>query len=173
LWVVTMVVPLAMAESRAREGQERGIDAIAYLDRQVTALAAASAWARAHLDPDAHVLVQAVGEAYSTGNLLASSSGIPTVLAWPGHERQWRGEIAEAARRAAVDAIYGGTPQEMRAALHAWGVTHVYAGVEERAAYGPDVAARFADWPVAFEVDGASIFEAPASVGAGGVEAGP
>lgn len=152
LWVVTMTTPVFMAASRARDGQERALSGIAYLQQADPALGAAVEWARTNLDPEEHVLVQSIGEAYSSSNRLASYSAIPTLLAWPGHERQWRGEIGETARREAVDLIYAGTPEEMRAALDLWGVTHVYVGREERIAYGTDVATRFRAFDIAFEV---------------------
>jgi uncharacterized membrane protein len=107
------------------------------------------------------VVVQAVGESYTQGNLLSTHSGVPTLMAWPNHQRQWRGEIREAERRAAVDAIYDGTLEEARAAIDAWGVTHVLVGPDERSAYGAELPERFAGWPVAFEAAGVAIFEAP------------
>ncbi|MCK9485302.1 MAG: DUF2298 domain-containing protein [Dehalococcoidia bacterium] len=162
LWVVTMSTPAFMAVSRAREGQERALSGIAYLQQADPALGAAVEWTRTHLDPEEHVLVQWIGEAYSPGNRLASYTAVPTLLGWPGHERQWRGDFREAARRDAVERIYAGAPLEMRAALDEWDVTHVYVGREERSAYGRDVDLRFASLPVVFAAEGATIYLAPA-----------
>ncbi len=161
LWLVTMLTPAAMAVSRSREGQERGLNAIAYLQSYDPALAETVAWARTHLDPEEHVLVQSTGEAYSTGNRLSAASGIPTLLGWSGHERQWRGEIAEPARREALARLYDGTGVEARDAARQWGVTHVYVGREERSAYGPDAGSALSGWPVAFSSGNATVFEAP------------
>jgi len=161
LWVATMATPVAMAVSREREVQERGLDALAYIARENEGLHSAALWARSELSPEEHVVAQMIGEAYSTGNFLASISGVPTILAWPGHQRQWRGDIAEMQRRTAVDAIYSGTPEMMHAAVEQWGVTHVYVGRAERAQFGPDVRMRFGSWEVVYEAGSSALFAVP------------
>lgn len=162
-----LTVP-AMVVSRHREAQAFGIDAIAYFDRADPGLAEAGRWVRANLEPEKAVLVQAVGESYRTGNMLAASTGVPTVLGWPGHQRQWRGAIDEAARREAVDAIYthGATPEGLAAARR-YGVTHVYVGFEELTTYTYDVLGRLAGWPQVFAAGTTRIYEVPAEVPAG------
>ncbi|GMU39561.1 MAG: hypothetical protein AMXMBFR23_04270 [Chloroflexota bacterium] len=159
-----LTVP-AMLVSRHREAQAFGIDAIAYLDRTDPGLAEAGRWVRANLDPEGAVVVQAVGESYTTGNMLAASTGVPTVLGWPGHQRQWRGAVDEAARREAVDAIYthGATPEGLAAARR-YGVTHVYVGFHELTTYTYDVLGRLAGWPQVFASGATRIYEVPAEV---------
>ena len=152
----------AAAVSRAREGQQRGLDALAYLERQDPGQAAALRWVTAELTPE-DTLLEAVGRPYTSANFLSAASGVPTLLGWPGHEFEWRGGAeAIARRRAAVERIYieGATPDVQRlAAFH--GVTHIYLGREERRQFGPGVADRFAAWPVRFEAPGALIVEVP------------
>jgi len=147
----TMLYVPAMALSRSREGLGRGLDALAYLEQSDPGLAATIAWSREHLDPRDDVTMQTVVESYHGGNMLSAATGVPTLLGWPNHQRQWRGELPEAERRAAVDAVYrhGATPVSLEVARR-YGVTYVYVGREERTAYGAEVAARFAAWPVAF-----------------------
>ncbi len=159
-----LTVP-AMLVSRHREAQAFGIDAIAYLDRADPGLAEAGRWVRANLDPEEAVLVQAVAESYTTGNMVAASTGVPTVLGWPGHQRQWRGAIDEDARREAVDAIYthGATPEGLAAARR-YGVTHVYVGFQELTTYTYDVLGRLAGWPQVFAYGPTRIYEVPAEV---------
>ena len=157
----------AMALSRANEGQPTGLDALVYLDGWDPGLAGAIDFAQTELDPEQHVLLQAVSDAYGSGGYLAAASGIPTVLSWPSHQRQWRGpEAPLAGRREAVEQIYalGAVPQGEQLAAR-YGVTHVYVGREERAEFGTDAASRFTGWTVAWEGDGAVIFEVPASAG--------
>jgi uncharacterized membrane protein len=164
VYAASMLYTPAMAVSRAREGQEPGLDALAYLERRDPALAEALDWAGRHLDPRRHVLLQAVGDSYGPGSVLAAGSGVPTLLGWPGHERQWRGGDAPfGVRSAAVARIYreGATGEVVRLAGEI-GVTHVFVGREERAQFGRDVANRFTAWPLAFEAAGARIFEVPA-----------
>ena len=152
----------AAAVSRAREGQQRGLDALAYLDRADPGQAAALRWVEANLDPS-QTLLEAVGRAYTSASFLSAASGVPTLLGWPGHERQWRDRPEEIANRAAAVArIYGdGASEETLVLATAYGVTHVYLGREEREQYGDDVAERFAAWPTLFEGSGSSIVEVP------------
>ena len=166
IWAASLLYAPAMALSRAQEGQARGLDALAHLERRDPGLAAAAAFAASELDPARHVLLQAVGDAYTPGSYLASASGVPTVLGWPNHERNWRGPEALAGRAEAVARLYalGATPEAARLAA-AHGVTHVYLGYEERARHGPDVASRFGGWPVAFEAHGARIVAVPPTGG--------
>ena len=166
LYAATWLYAPAMALSRGREGQASGLDALAWLGRSDPGLAGAVAFARAEIDPARHVLLEAVGDSYGSGNYLSAASGTPTVLGWPGHEIQWRGPEAFAGRREDVARIYGlGATAEAERLAAAYGVTHVYLGREERRRYGPDVAARFEGWPVAFESSGARIVAVPAAGG--------
>lgn len=162
----TLLYAPAMAISRAREGQTRTLDARAGLTARHPAAAAAATWARATLDPTRDVLLQAPADSYSSGGLIAAASGVPTLVAWANHERQWRGPLpAIAARVAAADAIYGGgATAENADRARAWGVDYVYVGVEESARYGAAVSDSFAAWPIAFATAGAVIVAVPPAV---------
>ena len=152
----------AAAISRAREGQQPGLDALAYLERDDPGQAAALRWVQANLEASS-TLLEAVGRAQTRANLLSAASGVPTLLGWPAHEYQWRGgALAIAERRAAVESIYReGASEQTRVLALSWGVTHVYLGLEERRQFGADVAVRFDGWPVRFESRGARIVEVP------------
>ena len=163
LWLGALLYAPAAAVSRAREGQERGLDALAYLERRDAGAAGALRWIRAELDAEEHTLLEAVGSDYGPGNALSAASGVPTLLGWPGHELQWRGGALLPGRQLAVDEIYrGGATAAVRALAGRHGVTHVYLGREERRQYGADVAARFAAWPTVFEAFGSRIVAVPA-----------
>ena len=167
LWLGALLYAPAAAVSRAREGQARGLDALAYLDQRDAGAAGALRWVRAELDAERHTLLEAVGRDYGPGNVLSAASGVPTLLGWPGHELQWRGGAALAGRQQVVDAIYrGGATAAVRALAGEHGVTHVYLGREERRQYGADVDARFADWPTVFEAFDSRIVAVPATSGA-------
>lgn len=161
--VASLVTVPAMAISRTREPQELALSATAYLDRTDDGLAAAVAWGLAELDPGRHVVLEAVGESYRDGSRFSAFTGVPTVLGWAGHERQWRSDLREAERRAAMEAIYTGDEAARLAAVHAWGVTHVLVGPQERAAFGSALTIEEAGWPVAFEAGLMRVFAAPAS----------
>ncbi|MEI7925698.1 MAG: DUF2298 domain-containing protein [Chloroflexota bacterium] len=151
----------AMAVSRAREGQSPSLSGVAHLQRNDPGLYATIAWARGRLDPTRDVVAQAVSESYTAGNMLAVATGVPTLLGWPNHERQWRRAIPEAERREAVQAIYAGGPGAASTARR-FGVTYVYVGREERAAFGREVADRFAGWPVVVNEQGVLLLQVPA-----------
>jgi YYY domain-containing protein len=152
----------AATVARSREGQQRGIDALAYLDRTDRGAAGAVRWAREHLGAE-DVLLEAAGRDYSEGNIVSAASGVPTLLGWPGHELTWRGNIPGLGeRQLAVTRLYNeGATAEGLALARKYGVTHVYLGREERAQFGEDVAAAFAAWRTAWEGEGASIVEVP------------
>ncbi len=156
----SILTPAAMAISRIREGQTAGLDATAYLDADLPGVREAAAWARGALDPGHAVVLQSIGESYSDGDQFSVLSGVPTLLGWPNHERQWRGAVPEDTRRIQTDEIYGGDGDAAEAARAA-GVTHVFVGVLERDAYGFRVSARFAAWRAAYSDDHATIFEVP------------
>ena len=164
LVVCGMFYTPAAAISRAREGQTAGLDALAYLDRENPERARAIRWAGAELDPARHVLLEAPGESYSSGNLVSAFAGVPTVLGWGGHELQWRGRVDWlAARAAAVDRAYlaGATAEGWRLARDL-GATHLYLGIEERLRYGAEAVDAFAAWPAVFEAGAIRIVEVPA-----------
>jgi len=162
LWLGSLLYAPAAAVSRAREGQERTLDALAYLDLRDPGAAAALRWVRMNLDPEEHTLLEAAGASYGAGNTLSAASGVPTLLGWPGHQVQWRARAPVAARQSTVDEAYreGATPRIQSFLAHL-GVTHVYVGGEERRQYGAGVADRFEGWPVAFEASGVRILTVP------------
>ena len=82
-------------------------------------------------------LVEAVGGQYSAAGRLSAWTGVPAVLGWPGHERQWGRDANEiAVREAAVDAAYRTLDlAEAVSILQQYGVTYVAVGLVERATY--------------------------------------
>jgi YYY domain-containing protein len=152
----------AATVARSREGQQHGVDALAYLDRTDRGAAGAVRWARAQLGPR-DVLLEAVGADYSAGNVVSAASGVPTLLGWPGHELQWRGNIAGLGdRQLAVTRFYNaGASDEALAIAQRYGITHVYIGREERMQFGEGVMDAFSAWPTAWEGEGARIVAVP------------
>jgi len=72
------------------------LDASAYLARQSPDEAAAIRWLQA---AENGIVAEAVGGQYSGFARVATLSGMPTVLGWPGHEGQWRGGYEEVGNR--------------------------------------------------------------------------
>jgi len=97
--------------------------------------------------------VEAVGEWFDWG-MISRSTGIPTIVNWLGHQKQWRGgwqrfdastageshglrDAYFAAREAEVALIYTThDPAEAKALLDKYDVTYIYLGHRERDKYG-------------------------------------
>jgi YYY domain-containing protein len=127
LWLGSLLYAPAAVVSRAREGQEQGLEAFAYLERSDPSAATALRWVREELDSNRHVMLEAVSPSYGGGNVLSAASGVPTLLGWPGHELQWHSDAPFAVLQQIVDTIYstGSTPGTL-ALAHEYGITHVY-----------------------------------------------
>ena len=87
------------------------------------------------------VLVEAVAElggSYTDYGRIAGSAGVPTIIGWVGHERQWHGsDEFFAHRQDDVETIYTtGDQQELRALIDKYSVTMVVVGPRERSTYG-------------------------------------
>lgn len=128
-----------------QQGRPAEYNAIAYLQRNA---------------PQDAAIVEAVGEWFDWG-LISRSTGLPTIVNWIGHEKQWRGgwdrfnaASAEESRRlrdeylagreAEVALIY--TTQDAAEAqrlLTLYDVQYVYVGHRERERYGIDGLPKF------------------------------
>jgi len=109
-------------------------------------------------------IVEAVGDDYTDAARISSSTGLPTVLGWKGHELQWRSSLSFQGREDDVRTIFSsGDSQEVSRLLNNYDVRYVYLGSRERAAYGGENLAGFADpsgfLRTAFEQDGVIVYE--------------
>jgi uncharacterized membrane protein len=93
-------------------------------------------WLRRRAGPDERI-VEAVGGQYSAAGRISAWTGVPSVLGWPGHERQWgRDPRVVGAREADVDLLYRTESlAEAIAILQKYDVTYVFIGRIERATY--------------------------------------
>jgi uncharacterized membrane protein len=83
------------------------------------------------------VVAEAVGGSYTEYGRVATYTGLPDVLNWPGHEIQWRGDAApQGTRQDDLRRLYE-TPswQEAQRILEKYHVRYVYVGSLERIAY--------------------------------------
>ena len=122
--------------------------------QQTPAGAEAIRWLREHVPPGS-VLLESVapqGGSYNPEGYggVSATTGIPTVIGWTGHERQWRGGHKTALdaiepRKQDVETIYS-TPdaEQARQLLDQYGVHYVYVGELERRTYAPESLAKFA-----------------------------
>lgn len=98
------------------------------------------------------VILEAVGGQYSQYGRVSASTGLPTLLGWAGHERQWRGNSTNEpnVRESVVQAIYSAPSWQGSAAaelLNRHKVELIYIGSLERTTYNlaGDNLQKFAD----------------------------
>jgi YYY domain-containing protein len=125
---------------------------------------AAIQWLNGHATED-DIVLEAVGGAYSYYGRVSGSTGVPTLIGWSNHERQWRGPRYDdyaGTRIQDTSEIYNTTniarAQEL---IEQYGVTYVFVGTLERSPeYASAVGLAKFDryYPVAFESDGATIY---------------
>ena len=159
--------PAAAATSKGTfDGRSATLDGLDFLARSRPSEYRAIEFLKSSADEDA-AMVEAVGE-WSDAGLISRSTGMPTVVNWPGHQGQWRGAEGEldtngrdsaevcrslsddeatgflACRELDVASIYQTQDvQEVRNLLARYDVEYVYVGPRERAKYGTDGLAKF------------------------------
>ena len=131
-----MYYSVAATYTKAKEGGASTIDGISYLENTASEDWAAINFLKEKTEPGDR-LVEAVGGSYSEYGRLSGSTGVPTILGWPGHERQWRGsDDLVAPREADVRELYETEDQETASELiAAYGVDFVVVGPRERSQY--------------------------------------
>ena len=110
------------------------LDAAAYLARQNPDEAAAIGWVSQATDG---VVAEAVGGQYSGYARVATLSGQPSVLGWPGHEGQWRGGYEEVGTREADIRTLFEVPDWARALviIRRYDIRYIFVGRLERSTY--------------------------------------
>ncbi len=149
-------VPAAIASKAELYGEERTLDGLQHVERFAGPEYRAIEYVRENVGQDSAIL-EAVGGGYSEHGRIASSTGVPTVLNWPGHQMQWRGSSTPfAGREQDVEIIYQTLDiSEAVSLLDKYDVDHVYVGFRERSKYGEAGLAKFAQFmtPVFSEAD--------------------
>ena len=148
--------PAAIASKAELYGEDRTLDGLQHVERFVGPEYRAIEYIRENVGNDSAIL-EAVGGGYSEHGRIASSTGVPTVLNWPGHEMQWRGSSTPfAGRERDVQTIYQTLDiSEAVSLLDKYDVDHVYVGARERTKYGDAGLGKFAQFmtPVFSEAD--------------------
>jgi uncharacterized membrane protein len=136
--------PGVVIDYALRDGQRLGLDEPTPRESTPDG-AAAIDWLRTKAAGDT-VVLEAIGGSYNGDGFggVSASTGLATVLGWPGHEDQWRGGDAAARaeiapRQADVTAIYSSTnTAEAAELLKKYGVDYIFVGPLERATYAPE-----------------------------------
>lgn len=119
------------------DGRPRTLNGLAYLERSNPDEFAAIQWLRDRNGQP--VVAQAVGDSYQDDHSRVSgATGLPTILGWQGHERQWRGgDEEQIGRPEDLQTLYTSADQDaVRSVLEKYGVTYVLLSPVERNAYG-------------------------------------
>ena len=127
---------VAATYTKAKEGGASTFDGISYLEKTAPTDVAAIEFLKNEAAPGDRI-VEAVGGSYSEFGRISGSTGVPTVLGWPGHERQWRGsDDLVAPREADVQKLYETEDHETASELIAkYGLDFVVVGPREKSQY--------------------------------------
>jgi YYY domain-containing protein len=111
------------------------LDGIEYIKTQNPSDYAAIRWLQENASADS-VLLEAVGGSYSYYARFSSTTGLQTLIGWPGHESQWRGPLytqLAGNREALVKELYGSANLERTRQLIAqFNIKYVVVGSLER-----------------------------------------
>ena len=160
LLIGSLYYPLAAAKTKPDTPYAgRTLDGLSFVQQNRPAEYDAIAWLKQNAPPDA-AIVEAVGE-WSDWGLVSRSTGLPTIVNWLGHQKQWRGgwEIFDADkpdvsralrdkyfddRTAEVERIYTTLdPAEAQVILYKYDIDYVYIGQRERDKYGMEGISKF------------------------------
>lgn len=83
------------------------------------------------------IVAEAVGGSYTDYGRIATYTGLPTVLNWPGHEVQWRGSAApQGTRQEDIRRLYETDSwEEAQRILRQYGIRYIYVGSLEYLTY--------------------------------------
>jgi len=110
------------------------------------------------------VILEAVGDIYTSFGRISSGTGLPTVLEWPRHEEQWRGSTKPfEGRWDDIERAYNTTSvTEAQTILDKYDVEYVYVGWLERETYDAAGLAKFASFmEVAYENEDVIMYRMP------------
>jgi uncharacterized membrane protein len=109
------------------------------------------------------VVAEAIGGSYSGYARIATYSGLPTVLGWPGHESQWRGGgLEQGSRNEDIISLYS-TPDWNAAAdiIRKYNIRYIYIGTLEHETMPVQEEKFKTHLRVAYQNDSVVIYEVP------------
>ena len=164
LIAVGLLYTVLAVPARAREnGTPWTLDGAVWLATSRPADYAAIQWLNANVE-GAPVIVEAPGDqhrAYVYEGRVSALTGLPTVLGWAGHQRQWRGNYDEPGRRQLeLETLFTTlNPTEAQLILARYDVAYIYVGPVERERYPAEGLAKFAEmFPVVYEGEDVVIY---------------
>jgi uncharacterized membrane protein len=114
----------------------QGLDGLTWLKKQSPADYEAIMWLRQNIK-ERPVILEAVGESYTTFARVSTFTGLPTVLGWRVHEWLWRGGFDIPGQRTTeVTTIYSSpTGKQAQDLIKEYQVEYIFVGSKEREAY--------------------------------------
>jgi uncharacterized membrane protein len=114
----------------------QGLDGLSWLRKQTPGDYAAILWLRNNVVGQP-VILEAVGESYTTYGRISTFTGLPTVLGWRVHEWLWRGGFDIPGQRTTEVKLIYEQPQSAQAhqLLNQYKVQYIIIGSKEREAY--------------------------------------
>src|SRR5581483_5428372 len=129
-------------------------------------------WMQAHIKAGDKppVILESYGDEYTEYARVSAATGLPTIMGWPGHEHQWRGDSADPEKDARindVNTLYNSPDVNVKKQLlDKYDVQYVYVGSLERVGtprkgpYDPAGLSKFREFmDVAYENFGVTIFK--------------
>jgi YYY domain-containing protein len=110
------------------------------------------------------VVAEAVGGQYSEYARVATFTGMPAVLGWPGHESQWRDSALQGSRQSDMQTLFT-TPDWATAQdiLNRYNIRYVYVGPLERTTYPVNEKKFNLFLKLVYQQGNVSIYEVPSS----------
>ncbi len=171
LVVAGLVYTVLAVPARARQhGVPWTLDGAAWLAEAHSPDYMAVQWLNRNVE-GAPVIVEAPGDqhrAYIYEGRVSAFTGLPTVLGWGGHQRQWRGNYDEPARRENDLELLFTTSDEMlvRTILENYQITYVYIGPTEQQRYPIAGLQKFDEmYPAVYDQNGVVIYQVDAEPG--------
>ncbi len=178
LLLASAVYPLAGTYARTNRYMQRtnSLDGLSYLqtcnipdcDYDTSGDYYAIRWLNSHVSGDP-VIVEAIGDDYSSYARISAFTGLPTLMGWIGHEYQWRvnwlnnnlNGVDFNNRKGDVDTIYSNpNPNVVLSVLARYHVRYLYVGQLEKMKYPRANLQRFAAFmQVVYSVDGVTIYQ--------------
>ncbi|OGG07167.1 hypothetical protein A2872_04020 [Candidatus Gottesmanbacteria bacterium RIFCSPHIGHO2_01_FULL_42_12] len=137
------------------------LNGLAYMQTQMPEDLAVINWFNANVTGQ-KVIVEAVGESYTSYARISTNTGLPAILGWPGHEWGWHMSPTEVGiRREEVRKIYEGTDlSETKMILNKYNVEYIILGDLEREAYIYLQEEKFEkNFPVVFKMGKSTIYK--------------
>jgi YYY domain-containing protein len=138
LVLISLVYPVLASYTRAdRFQRDATLNGIAYVNNYQPAEYAAIRWLQANVE-GAPIVLEAPGDSYRADtSRISTTTGLPTLLGWGGHEAQWRTTVPGLPQRQTdIATIYQSTDsQQVKQLIAQYGIQYVYIGPAERARY--------------------------------------